>query len=289
MAGATGALFMPSCAVIHPGNLVRGLARAVERRGGTIYEQTAVTSFSEAPAPVLKTVRGDVNAKSVVLAGEAYLTQLRPLHRQAIPVYSLIVLTEPISDTQWAEIGWQGNECVASARYTVDYLSRTVDGRILFGGRGAPYHLGSKIDDSFDQHGPTHAMLRKMVVSWFPMLKGVRFSHAWGGPLGVPRDWTPTISYDSARGIATARGYVGQGVATTNLSGRILADLITGVDSPITKLPIVGHTSPNWEPEPFRWIGVRYVQEALKRIDDRAERTGKAPTGRTLAERLAGH
>jgi glycine/D-amino acid oxidase-like deaminating enzyme len=292
VAGALGALYTPACAVVHPGRLVRGLARAVERRGGTIYERSAVTAFRPrqgAAGPRLRTARGEVRARAIVLAGEAYLSRLPPLRRQLIPIYSLIVLTEPLPDARWAAIGWQGHECVSSQRYTVDYLSRTVDGRILFGGRGAPYHYGSRIADRYDRHAPTHATLRAMLTDWFPQLRGVGFTHAWGGPLGVPRDWLPTMSYDPATGVATARGYTGQGVATANLSGRVLADLIVGAESPLTALPTVGHRSPAWEPEPLRWLGVRAVQRGYARLDARAERTGRAPDGHSLAERLGRH
>jgi glycine/D-amino acid oxidase-like deaminating enzyme len=172
---------------------------------------------------------------------------------------------------------------------SIDYLSRTEDGRILFGGRGAPYRFGSPIRPEYDMHGPTHERLRGFVREWFPMLRDIRFTHAWGGPLGMPRDWHPTMSYDERTGIATARGYVGHGVSTTNISGRVLTDLITGTPSPLTELPVVGHRSRNWEPEPFRWLGVRYAQGAVGRLDATAERTGRAPSGRTLAERLAAH
>ncbi|HLT19684.1 MAG TPA: FAD-dependent oxidoreductase, partial [Thermomicrobiales bacterium] len=90
-------------------------------------------------------------------------------------------------------------------------------------------------------------------------------------------------------GIATARGYTGQGVATTNLSGRVLADLITGEKSELTLLPTVNHKSPDWEPEPLRYVGVRYVQQAYFRLDEKAERTGVPPDGTSLAERMSRH
>jgi len=290
-----GALYSPDCAVIHPGKLVRGLARVVERLGGTIYEQTRVTAFEPRQAgvpgsrPRLITERGDVRAEVVVLCGEAYLSRLPGLRRQLIPVYSLIVLTEPLSDAQWAEIGWENRETIGSHRFSVDYLSRTRDGRIVFGGRGAPYHFGSRIEDAYDRHEPTHQMLRRMTLEWFPMLRGIRFTHHWGGPLGMPRDWMPTMSYDRATGIATARGYTGQGVATSNLSGRVLADLICDTPSPLRVLPVIGHRSPDWEPEPLRWLGVRYVQRGFARLDEQAERTGRPPSGRSLVERLGRH
>jgi glycine/D-amino acid oxidase-like deaminating enzyme len=282
-------LFTPQCAVIHPAKLVRGLAETVERRGATIYEQTPVTSFVPGPNPRLVTPRGEVRAKAVILAGEAYLSQLPGKQRDILPLYSLIVLTEPLTEEQWATIGWRNRELIASSRYTVDYLQHTADGRIMFGGRGAPYKMNSQITDELDRHEATHQMLRDQALKWFPALEGVRFTHAWGGPLGMPRDWMPTTSWNPATGIGAVHGYTGQGVATSNLFGRIMADLVTGTDSDLTTLPTVNHRSPQWEPEPFRWLGIRYVQEGFMRLDEHTERTGQPASGRTLVERLGRH
>jgi glycine/D-amino acid oxidase-like deaminating enzyme len=296
ISGATGALYTPDAAAIQPAKLVRGLARVVERLGATIYEQTAVTDFRPTdPAaglkPALLTTTGTVSGDTIVLAGEAYLTGLRRLHRALIPIWSLIVLTEPLSEEVWANIGWQAHELIGSPRFTVVYLSRTADGRLLFGGRGAPYRFGSPIRDEYDRHAPTHAMLRGLAQAWFPALArhGVRFTHAWGGPLGMSRDWHPTISIDRRTGIASARGYIGHGVSTANLAGRTLAELILERQTERTALPLVGHRSRDWEPEPLRWMGVRFVQSALGRVDRLAEQSGKPPRGRSLEEWLARH
>ncbi|MGA7668899.1 MAG: FAD-dependent oxidoreductase [Nitrolancea sp.] len=289
VADSRGSLYNPNCGVVHPAKLARGLARVVESLGVTIYEQTEVTDYIQGANPRLFTDRGDVRAKNLVLAGESYLSQLPKLSRQLIPVYSLIVLTEPLSDRDWAEIGWESRECISSNRFTVDYLSKTTDGRIVFGGRGAPYHYNSQIADEYDRHEQTHSMLRQMTVDWFPMLRDVRFTHAWGGPLGMPRDWMPTMTYDPSTHVASARGYTGQGVATANLSGRVLTDLLTGKHSELTELPVVDHHSPDWEPEPLRWLGIRYVQNGFGRLDEEAERTGRAPSGRSLTEWLGRH
>jgi glycine/D-amino acid oxidase-like deaminating enzyme len=289
VAGAVGALHDAHGALVHPGRLVRGLARRVEVAGARIVEGTPVTAVEPGRPARLRTARGDVTADVVVLAGEAWLSQLPGFRRTVLPLYSLIVLTEPIDDDRWATIGWEGHEGVSSHRYTVDYLARTPDGRILFGGRGAPYHYGSRIRPDYDHHEPTHAMLEEQLVGWFPSLAGVRFSHRWGGPLGMPRDWCPSFRYDPATGLAAAYGYTGQGVATTNLAGRVLADLIVTGDTPFADLPMVGHRPRSWEPEPLRTLGARYLQVALARLDARAARTGRAPTGRTLAERLLRH
>ncbi len=296
VAGATRALFTPDAAAIQPAKLARGLARVVERMGATIHEQTEVADFAPADRssgrrPSLATPRGTVTADVIVLAAEAYLTRLRRLHRALIPVWSLIALTEPLPDDAWAEIGWARHELIGSPRYTVVYLSRTADGRLLFGGRGAPYRFGSPIRDEYDRHARTHELLRNMAREWFPALRrnNVRFTHAWGGPLGMPRDWHPTISYDERSRVATARGYTGHGVSTSNLAGRTLADLILGTRTDRTSLPLVGHRSRNWEPEPLRWLGVRYTQAALGRVDRLAEKSGKPPRGRSLEEWLARH
>ncbi len=291
---AAGALFTPDGAAFHPGKLARGLARVVERMGAVVHEQTEVTEFqprTRSAAPRLITTSGDLAAETIVLAGEAYLTRLRPLHRALIPIWSLIVLTEPLPEDVWREIGWAQRELIGSPRYSVVYLSRTADGRLLFGGRGAPYRFGSPIRDEYDRHEPTHEMLRRLASEWFPALDrhGVRFSHAWGGPLGMPRDWHPTIALDPAAGVASARGYVGHGVSTANLAGRTLADLILGRESDRTTLPLVNHHSRSWEPEPLRWLGVRFVQAALGRVDRLAEQSGRPPRGRSLEEWLARH
>jgi glycine/D-amino acid oxidase-like deaminating enzyme len=285
-----GALYTPHNASVHPGRLVRGLARAVERRGGIIYEQTQVISFEGGAAPRLLTSAGELRAKvALVLAGEAYLTRLRKLHRALVPMYSLIALTEPLTGEQWSQIGWRNGESISSNRYTVDYLTKTADGRILFGSRGAPYLFGSKITDEQDRHAPTHTRIQRALVEWFPMLKEIKFTHSWGGPVGMPRDWMPAASFDRDSRIATARGYTGQGVSTTNLAGRVLADLIMSKRSELENLPIAQRHSPSWEPEPLRWLAVRYAQEAFLRIDEAVENGRTRPLDAPIAEYLNRH
>lgn len=285
-----GGLFTPAGASVHPGRLVRGLARAVERRGGIIYEETDVLDFQEGSTRRLVMKGGELRAKkAIVLAGEAYLTRLSKTRRSLVPMYSLISITEPLTPEQWSQIGWQGRESVASNRYSVDYLTRTEDGRILFGSRGAPYIYGSKITDDQDQHAETHANIQQSLVSWFPMLKGIKFTHSWGGPVGMPRDWMPTVSFDKSTGTATTRGYTGQGVSTTNLAGRVLAGLIMEKPTECETLPFVQRKSPDWEPEPLRWLSIRYMQDAFLRLDAAAEGGKRRPIDASFAESLGKH
>ncbi len=282
-----GGLYTPDGASLHPARLVRGLARAVEARGGVIYEQTPVTGFK---AGSLITRGGELRAKrAIVLAGEAYLTRLPSLHRVLLPVYSLISLTEPLTAGQWSQIGWQKGESVSSTRHTVVYLTKTPDGRILFGSRGAPYVFGSKITDQQDTHDATVKMIQRSLVEWFPPLAGIGFTHAWGGPVGMPRDWMPAVRFDASSRIGSIMGYTGQGVSTSNLCGRLLAGLITNRQTGLERLPLAQRRSANWEIEPLRWMVVRYMQGAFQRIDEAAEAGRPRPFDERLAQFLGRH
>jgi glycine/D-amino acid oxidase-like deaminating enzyme len=286
VAGAVGSFWNREGAAIQPAKLARGLARAVERHGGTIYEGTRVTAITPAPSPSLVTDRGTVRAKVVVLAGEAYLSALPGYERQIIPLTSHMVVTEPLSDAQWAEIGWAQRDVLGGFGSSAGYLNHTGDGRIAFGAYRAQYPFGSKITDALDREESIFEHARQSALKWFPMLEGIRFTHSWGGVFGVPRDHMPVMRYDRATGIATGRGYVGEGVATANLSGRVLADLITEADTPLTRLPMTAHNSRPWEPEPLRWLGVKFVTLSRKRMLAKVERTGRYPERPTLAQRL---
>ena len=140
-------------------------------------------------------------------------------------------------------------------RHLVVYGQRTADGRLVFGGRGAPYHFGSSIDPAHDRDPEVWAGLRATLRAMFPVLEDVTFTHAWGGPLGIARDWSASVGHDPRTGLGWAGGYVGDGVSTTNLAGRTLRDLVLRRDTDLVRLPWVNHRSPRWEPEPARWLG----------------------------------
>jgi glycine/D-amino acid oxidase-like deaminating enzyme len=170
------------------------------------------------------------------------------------------------------------------------YAQRTADDRIAFGGRGAPYHFGSRISARFDRDPATFRALEESLLDLFPSVRGATITHRWGGPLGVPRDWHSGVGITADRRLAWAGGYVGDGVTTTNLAGRTLADLILGDETDLTALPWVGHRSRRWEPEPIRWLAVRSMT-ALTRSADRAEaRTGRPARFRSaVIGSLTGH
>jgi len=286
--GATdvlGATYTPHCAAVDPARLVRGLAEAVERRGVTIYERTPVLAVG--PGTV-ESSRGTVRAATVVRATEGYTATLRGEERTLVPVYSLMIATEPLPDSFWDEAGLARRQTFSDHRHLVIYGQRTEDGRMAFGGRGAPYHFGSTIRPAFDRDGTVHDGLRTTLVELFPALADARITHTWGGPLGIARDWFPSVGLDRRTGLAWAGGYAGDGVSTTNLSGRTLADLVLGRDTALTALPWVGHRWRKWEPEPLRYLGIN-AGLSLAGWADRAEgRAGRATWHARALGRLVG-
>ena len=281
-----GALFTPDCAAIHPAKLVRGLALAVERLGGIIYELSPVLDIKPGA------VEGDgftVRAPIVIRATEGFTPSLRSFKRRLAPVYSLVTATEPIPDAMWDEIGLTERETFSDYRRLLIYGQRTADNRIVFGGRGAPYHFGSRVAPAFDRDNAIFAELERSLVELFPVLQRTKITHRWGGPLGVPRDWFASVSLDPTTGLGTTGGYVGDGVGASNLGGRTLADLILSQSTPRTQLPWVNHTSPKWEPEPLRWIGVNAGLVAMSTSDPIETRTGKQAWRAQFASRFTGH
>nr|WP_231116202.1 FAD-binding oxidoreductase [Motilibacter rhizosphaerae] len=286
MSGALGGTWTPDCAALHPGRLVRGLAEAVERRGAVIHEHSPATALEPG---VVRTSGGEVRARWVVRATEGFTARLPGQRRRLAPVYSLMVATEPLPEAVWEQIGLQQRETFSDYRHLIIYGQRTADGRLAFGGRGAPYHFGSRISPRYDRDDRTHDALQRTLVELFPAVRGARFTHRWGGPLGIARDWAPSVGLDRATGTAWAGGYVGDGVAAANLAGRTLADLLLGRDTALTRLPWVGHVSRSWEPEPLRWAEVNAGLRTMTMADGEELRTGRSSLLARAFGTLSGH
>jgi glycine/D-amino acid oxidase-like deaminating enzyme len=279
-----GASYTPHCAALDPARLVRGLARVVEGLGGRIHESTQVTDI--APGQV-RTVHGVVRAELIVRATEGYTADLPSAHRELAPLWSLVIATEPLPDDVWAAIGWRERETVTDGRHLIIYAQRTADGRIVFGGRGAPYRFGSATSGSAG-HDATYRLLERTLHEVLPQTRDARITHRWGGVLGVPRDWMPSVAFDRERGLAWAGGYVGDGVDLSGLAGRTLADLLLDRATDETRLPWVGHRWKRWEPEPLRWLGIQTMTAVMSSADRVEHRTGSPSRRAKLLDRLVG-
>ncbi len=197
-----GATYTPHCAALHPARLVRGLARAVERRGVRIFEQTRVTAIT---ARTVHTRQSAVRAEVVIRATEGYTPELVGEARTVVPVYSLMIATEPLPAEFWAAVGLARRETFSDGRHLIIYGQRTADDRFAFGGRGAPYHFRSAIRPGFDQVPRVHVELAHALRALFPAIGSARITHTWGGPLGVTRDWTASVGFDRATGLGLGR------------------------------------------------------------------------------------
>jgi glycine/D-amino acid oxidase-like deaminating enzyme len=279
-------VFDPNCARVHPAKLVRGLAHAVERIGGTIYEQTEVLDWE---AGSVRTGRGTVSAASVIVATEGYGATLPKTRRRILPLYSLMIATEPLPESTWAEIGIEHGQTFTDYRHLLVYGQRTADNRFAFGGRGARYHWGSAIRPGYDRVPRVFEHLQTALTELFPQARDAVVTHRWGGPLGVPRDWHASVRYDPQSGIGAAGGYVGDGLSTTNLAGRTLADLVLGRSTELTTLPWVGHHGPDWEPEPLRFVGANLGMLAMEAADVEERLTSRASIAAKVMGPLTGH
>lgn len=304
-----GGTFSPDCARLQPARLVRGLARAVEARGVRIAERSRVVEIAPhrvsvevssqaegaglsrgATGPTTQGMRRlTVRARHVVRATEAWTARLSSSRRAIAPVYSLMIATEPLGPEVWEQIGLERRETFADHRHLIIYGQRTADDRLAFGGRGAPYHWGSAVEEGFDHVPRVFTALRRTLTELFPAVRGAQVTHAWGGPLGIARDWHASVGLDRETGLAWAGGYVGDGLSTTNLAGRTLADLVTGTDSELVHLPWVGHRSPRWEPEPLRWLGINAGLRLAVAADAEERLTGRESVLAKALGALTGH
>jgi glycine/D-amino acid oxidase-like deaminating enzyme len=257
---------------VNPGRLVRGLASACERLGVTIYERTRALEIA---AGMVRCAAGSVSADTVLRATESYTTQLPGQGRRYLPLYSLMIATEPLPADVWEEIGWRDGLLIGDLHHLFFYAQRTTDGRIAIGGRGAPYRLREPVSPRNERSAEVLERLKNTIRRHFPAAAGAKLTHHWGGPLAVPRDWSMSVSFDSRTRFGWAGGYSGHGVVASHVSGRTLADLVLGLETDRVTLPWVQHNNPSWEPEPLRFIASRAIVRTLGAADQVEDETGR--------------
>lgn len=251
--------------VLHPGKYVRGLRDAAIGAGATIYERSAVTAVEEnGDTVIVRCDRGEVSAKTCLLATNAYSRSLGYLRRLILPLRVGLVITQPLTAAQRERVGWPGEEGVYTAHESLESYRITADGRISFGSRPIRYHLGGRVgpDDS-----PRHfAKIKRNFRRRFPEIEDVEFDHEWSGPLAFPFNFLPSMGR-AGRGerIFYSMGCVGHGLAMSSHLGTLAAGMLLGEnDGPEVlanrrKLPL--------PPEPLLWASVHAIAGTLNAID----------------------
>jgi glycine/D-amino acid oxidase-like deaminating enzyme len=272
---------------VQPAKLVQGLAKAVEALGVTIYESTPVHEIAPGAA---RSSRGVIRARYTLSCIEGFTSGLRGQRLTLLPLNSAMIVTAPLPDAVWKQIGWAGEELLGDSAHAYMYAQRTADGRIALGGRGVPYRFGSRTDHDGRTQQWTIDQLTATLRGMFPAATTVPIDHAWCGVLGVSRNWAPMVRLDRDAGLGIAGGYVGSGVSTTNLAGRTLRDLVLDQRTELTTLPWVGGKARKWEPEPFRWLGARLVYGLYRYADRREMESGTERThpAARLADLISG-
>ena len=212
-----GALLIMGNGHLHPLNLCLGEARAAVSLGVKLYERSAVESISNGDTASVVTADGRVNAKFVVLAGNAYQQFNRKLRSQFFPVRSYIIATEPLTPAEVAEVNPR-DLAVCDPNFILEYFRLSADKRLLFGGRCN--YFGEDPDEIRRQ-------LRPRMQRVYPQLAGIGIDYAWGGTIAVPLNRVPQLGR-LAPNVLYAQGYSGHGVNVTHLVGEVLADAVSG-------------------------------------------------------------
>jgi glycine/D-amino acid oxidase-like deaminating enzyme len=225
----------------------------------------------------LEAPQGSVAAQKVVFATNAFTQDFPQLHSKAFPMFTYIVLTEPLTEEQLSPIGWRHRQGIGDARNLIRYYRLTADNRLLMGGEDVVYYYGGKV--GFDQHRPTFDRLERTVVETFPSLANAGITHRWGGPVSIPIDAFPAMGYLSGdRRVVYSLGCVGQGVALTNMAGQILRDLVREEETELTDLFFVNRRLIPLPPEPLRFMMAQGVRRTLA-LQDNWERRKQPAQG----------
>ena len=253
-----GAWWEPRCGILNPAKLAWSWKEVLVPLGIDIHESSPVSEISRQRGKVtLKTPGGRVRADKVVMAANAWSHFFPQLKRKQIPVWTHIVLTEPLNEKQFAEIGWQNRQGIEDARNLVHYYRLTADNRLLMGGRDVSISSGYDMDR--DLSPPTFDGLQKDVRQLFPTLKDIRFTHQWGGPVSVPLDMAPALGYIGDKNVVYSLGCVGHGVSLTHLNGKTLADLVLERKTDLTDVFFVNRKTIPWPPSVLRNMAIKAI------------------------------
>ncbi|MDN3496192.1 FAD-dependent oxidoreductase [Planococcus sp. APC 4015] len=255
-------------ALVHPGKLAAGLARAAEEAGVQIFEGTAVRTLSDdGDRVVLETAGGRVSAARVALATNVFPALLTRNRLMTVPVYDYVLMTEPLTDEQLASIGWSGRQGLSDLANQFHYFRLSRDNRILFGGYDAIYHYGARVRSSYENRPESFEKLANHFFTTFPQLAGLRFTHRWAGAIDTSTQFCAFFGTARAGRVAYAAGFTGLGVAATRFAGDVMLDLLAGDATDRTDLEMVRKRPLPFPPEPAAALGVAATRWSLDRAD----------------------
>jgi glycine/D-amino acid oxidase-like deaminating enzyme len=265
-----GGWWEPRCGLLDPAKQARELKRIAIQSGAEVYEETPVTEIKREGKFTLKTPSGAVTADKIVFATNAYSHLIPGLRSKQVPAFTHMVVTEPLTEKQLKTIGWKNRQGIEDARNLVHYFRLTIDNRIAMGGSDVSISYGRDMER--DLNPRTFADLERDVVRLFPSLKGIQFTHRWGGPVSVPMDMAPAIGFLGDARAVYSLGCVGHGVSMTHLNGWTIADLLLERKSDLTDIWFVNRRMIPWPPEPLRLVASQAIRGYMRLEDALYER-----------------
>jgi len=247
---ALGAVYTPHCAALNPFELARSLGSYLEGIGVEIYEKSAVTKILDKK---LEINGYEITCPISIRATEAFTPRSWMGNRQ-IPIYSLMVATEPLPSDVITQIRNNQRATFQEACHLITYAQITGDNRLAIGGRGVRYKLFSRLSERSEIDNRMHSALERRAKSWFPQISQAKFEYRWGGAVALTRRWQAYLNFDRASGRAEIGGYVGDGVTLSYLVAKTLATQISNLKTPA--LPFIDQKIGRWEPEPIRYLAV---------------------------------
>lgn len=275
--------FTADNATVQPARLARGLRRVVLERGVHVFEGTAARPVEPAPSPVVRTPAGAVRADHVVLTHGSWAASWPRFRRSFGVIADFMVATEPIPE-RLELIGWTTDVGVADGREMLFYLRRTEDHRIAIGGGATGVVYAGRVGRRATHDRRVARVAARGLLWLFPQLEGVRFTHAWGGPIDHTAWFLPFFRTLAPGTLHAGLGFSGHGLAQTRLGGRILASLVLGARDQWSSMPVVGREIALAPPEPIRFPLVRAAAWGLE-SGDRREDAGRR---RGAVQRLIG-
>jgi glycine/D-amino acid oxidase-like deaminating enzyme len=257
--------FERTCALLQPAKLAFGVRDAIAGAGVRVYERTLVTAIEPGTRTSLRTPSGVVMAEKVVLATNAWSHRFPQIGLRELPLYTYILLTEPLTDRQLESLGWRGRQGLENKKNYLNYFRITGENRLMWGGE-ARYFYGPSVGIEHDRDAEAFATIEAEMDRTFPQLRDVRVEYRWGGPIAVTVKFLPTFGRVPGTGIHYGFGYSGHGVAPTHTGGQILGDLVLGRDTELTNLLMV-QPATKYPPEPGAFLGERVSRRALKKQD----------------------
>ena len=266
---SVGGLWDPDgTALIDPARLVWGLEQACIKSGVVIYENTSALWLERTSSGIIvHTPYGEVHAKKVALATNIYRSLLRRAKKYVVPVYDFQLVTEPLTPEQMDSIGWKNREGLSEAGNQFHYYRLTKDNEILWGGYDAIYNFRGKVRHEYETSAETYAHLAQAFLETFPQLKGIKFTHGWGGAIDTCSRFTQFWGKAYRGKVAYVMGYTGLGVGASRFGAQVMLDLLDGEDNERTRLSMVRKKPIPFPPEPFKFIFIRLTQWSLNRSD----------------------